>query len=140
MRDLTLAVVAGLFIGGLINFPWKDYFFPVNPYENVTIHSFEETPKGHVLHASFFKNECEFRKLEAHARSLGEWERLSLSDVGGEKGDRVAGWHTFTLLADTTGANYDDIEFRTRHHCPTDDGGNEVVDRVFYGTSLGTSE
>ena len=136
MRDLTLAVIAGLFLGVLINIPWGDVFFPTVPYENVTIHSFEEVPEGHVLHATFFKNECVFQKIEAHARSLGEWERLPLRDLGEEQGDRVRGWHTMKLLADTTGADYDDIEFRTRHHCPTEDGNIEVVDRVFYSSSF----
>lgn len=135
MEYLTYAtsLLVGVILGVLLNFPYKDAFFPTIPYKHVVIDKFEYKEAGFHLRATFEKTDCVFKKMETHGAIFGRWERLPYYDIDGEKGDRLKGWHTINIWIDAPAEHYDIVEVRTRHLCPIEgETEPEIVDRIFF--------
>lgn len=142
MKELALVFAVGLWLGIILNFPYKDVFYPTEPYSDVTVKFSNIIDDTYFITASFIKNECKFKKLEifGHSNTEEEWTFLPYENLPGPtgeavEGDRVAGEHTLRLSAALDGRDYDKIQIRTRHDCSTTKNNVttiEAVDRVFY--------
>lgn len=120
--------VAGVLLATLILLPWSS-LVGAEPYTNVEITEVERTDEGYVVHASFIKNECTFKRLEVFGINTGRPIYLKWSPLDGSPStdyDRSIGKQHLIILVITADVDYDTLEIRTRHDC---DG--EVVDKVF---------
>lgn len=129
-KDFTVgAILAGIIITlyGL----YQEFKSPT-PYRNVTVDLFEVYPEHVYLEVTFEKVEgCLFRDMVAIGGNLGVFHILRWEDVEGERGDRIAGFHTLRLNIFTNGNTYDRIELRTRHNC-----GGRTTDRTLAAQDL----
>lgn len=147
MKELAVVFVIGLWLGIIINFPYQEYFFTIEPYTNVHVAKSEVKDGKYFMTASFTKTACKFVFLEVYVldKSTNEWVFLPYEDIPGPtggivKGDRVIGNHTLRLSVDLKNIQAEKIEIRTRHTCEIKADDNikilKDIDKVFLSKNL----
>jgi len=133
LRDAALVLGVGFLIGysGVVN----TYVVREEPYSSPEIESVEHLNDNELIVSITFKknaNSCVWGGLRVLGYlPSGQFRELSVEDVEGDKGDRLAGWHTIHLkLTGVSGIAF--IEGYTRHFC-----SDVKRDRVLFQKSLG---
>lgn len=129
---MKLNVLWGLLLGLFFTLATQSAFWALSapvPYKDVVVTEVERTDDGYVVHASFIKTECTFKRLEVFGSNTGVPVYLRWSSLDGSPTtvyDRSIGKQHLIVLVITAGADYDTLEIRTRHDC---DG--QLVDKIF---------
>ena len=129
---MKLNVLWGLLLGLFFTLATQSAFWALSapvPYKGVVVTEVERTDDGYVVHASFIKTECTFKRLEVFGSNTGVPVYLRWSSLDGSPTtvyDRSIGKQHLIVLVITSGADYDTLEIRTRHDC---DG--QLVDKIF---------
>jgi len=135
LSNIAIILLVGVWVAFLVQFDFAGYLNPTQPYTKVTIIKSEVEDRDYVLTATFFKNTCKFNSLYVSAFDGKEWDTLAYRD---EKplGDRVIGWHTFTIKVALPFINpYELLQVRTRHECTKVVDNiviSETVDKIFH--------
>lgn len=114
----------------VLNLGWasREYIFPPNPYNNVSVVSLERGKETLKVEANFTKLGCDFVRLDVvgianEATAILNWEdNFSLPPDH----DRAKGSQTLSITINLPDINFERVEIRTRHNC---DGLK--VDKVF---------
>ena len=129
---MKLNVLWGLLLGLFFTLATQSAFWALSapvPYKDVVVTEVERTDDGYVVHASFIKTECTFKRLEVFGSNTGVPVYLRWSSLDGSPTtvyDRSIGKQHLIVLVITSGADYDTLEIRTRHDC-----GGKLVDKIF---------
>lgn len=133
MLDKLKAIALGGVLGTLVSVPLFSYWglYDTEPYSKVRVVEVTREQGDIRYQATFMKNTCEFKALTVVGTQFGIPERIKWADFDGEeKGDRERGLQHLNLVLFTEDKQYDTIEIRTRHVCPTEEG--EInVDAIF---------
>ena len=107
--------------------------FAPSPYRNVEVKRWYKENGWLYLIANFEKLECDILQLRAVGGASGATELLKWDDVDGLVGyeDRQAGLQTLRIRVQMAGVDWDWIEIRTTHACPTRENPTRKIDKVF---------
>lgn len=136
IRDSLTGIIFGLILTS--SYIAYEYLANPRPYTDVVVNSVERTSEDINVVVTFRKTSCVFNRLTAVGIYSGIYTLLPWVDLGGEQGDRDAGYHTLYLDIDTShdtagrriDINFDSIELRTRHICNPGTDDEIAIDKV----------